>query len=110
MSETDRPASHDVGRRIIREAMPAERERHTLIRAAVEDERPEIIAWARRETAHAEGDVAVGLVLGPEESPVLDAIDAYAASHNLPGRSAVVREALARLLDIRLDSGPKRSA
>jgi len=110
MSETDRPGLHAFGKRIIREAMPAERERHALLRAAVEDERPEIAAWARRETAHTEGDVAVGLILGPEESPVLDAIDAYAASHNLPGRSAVVREALARLLDIRLDSGPKRSA
>ena len=110
MSEPNRPAPHDVGRHIIREAMPAERERHALLRAAVEHERPEIVAWARRETAHAEGNVAVGLVLSPEEAPVLDAIDAYAASHNLPGRSAVVREALARLLDIRLDSGPKRSA
>lgn len=68
MSETDRPASHDVGRRIMREAMPAERERGALLRAAVEHERPEIVAWARREMAHAEGNVAVGLVLSPEEA------------------------------------------
>jgi len=41
------------------------------------------------------------------EAPVLEAIDAYAVRHDLPGRSAVVREALARLLDMPVAIPPK---
>ena len=110
MSGSDRPEQHAPGKRIFREATPAERERHAAVRAAVETERSEIIAWAREEFARVGGDLAVGTMLTPEEIPILAAIDAYAASHNLPNRSAVVREALARLLDIQLDVEPKRSA
>ncbi|MFM7520039.1 MAG: hypothetical protein ACKO9B_06170 [Planctomycetota bacterium] len=40
-----------------------------------------------------------------DEREVLDAIDAYASGHALPGRAAVVREALARLLG--LDIAPE---
>ncbi len=50
---------------------------------------------------------AVGAVFTAAEAPVLEAIDAYAASHDLPGRSAVVREALARLLDMPVAIPPK---
>jgi hypothetical protein len=109
MSDTERPEPRGRGTRIIREATPAERERHAAVRAAVETERQEIAAWARQAAARS-GEVAVGAVFSPAETPVLDAIDAYAASHNLPGRSAVVREALSRLLDLQLDAEPKRSA
>ena len=120
MSDTNRPEQrapeqhaleqHAMGRRIVREATPAERERHAAIRAAVEAERQEIVAWAREEHARAGGQTAVGTVFTSDETPVLDAIDAYAASHNLSGRSAVVREALSKLLDIRVEVEPKRSA
>ena len=120
MSDTDRPEQraleqhaleqHLLGKRIVREATPAERERHAAIRATVEGELPEIVAWAREQSARFGGQTAVGTVFTSDEIPVLDAIDAYAASHNLPGRSAVVREALARLLDIRVEIEPKRSA
>jgi len=109
MSDAKRPEPRGRGTRIVRDATPAERERHAAVRAAVETERQEIAAWAR-EAAARSGEVAVGAVFSPAETPVLDAIDAYAASHNLPGRSAVVREALSKLLDIRLEVEPKRSA
>lgn len=110
MSDSDRPEQRDLGKRIFRDATPAERERHAAIRAAVEAERPEIDAWAREESDRIGGQVAVGTMFTSDEIPVLDAIDAYAASHNLPGRSAVVRAALSRLLDIQVDVEPKRSA
>lgn len=41
------------------------------------------------------------------EAPVLEAIDTYAVRHDLPGRSAVVRDALARLLDMPVAIPPK---
>lgn len=106
MSDVGRPEHRSLGKRIIREATPAERQRHAEVRAAVEAEREDIVAWARE----AGGQLAVGTVFTTDEIPVLEAIDAYAASHNLPGRSAVVREALSRLLDIHVDVDPKRSA
>jgi hypothetical protein len=46
--------------------------------------------------------VAVGTVLTGEETRFAEATDDYAAKHSLEGRSAVVREALARLLGIDL--------
>ena len=110
MSGSDQPERHAPGKRILREATPAERERHATVRAAIETERPGIIAWAREESAQVGGQTAVGTMLTPEEIPILDAIDAYAASHNLPSRSAVVREALSRLLDVHLDVEPRHSA
>jgi len=39
-------------------------------------------------------------VFSDDEKLVIEAIDAYAASHSLPNRSAVIREALAHLLNI----------
>jgi hypothetical protein len=106
MSDVGRPEHRAFGKRIMRAATPAERESHAALRAAVEAEREEIVAWARE----AGGQVAVGTLFTTDEIPVLEAIDAYAASHNLPGRSAVVREALSRLLDIQVNVEPKRSA
>lgn len=106
MSDVGRPEHRVFGKRIIREATPVERQRYAEVRAAVEAERDDIVAWARE----AGGQVAVGTVFTTDEIPVLEAIDAYAASHNLSGRSAVVREALSRLLDIQVDVEPKRSA
>jgi hypothetical protein len=46
--------------------------------------------------------VAVGTVLTGEEVKILEAVDNYAAQHSLPGRSAVIREALARLLGVEI--------
>jgi hypothetical protein len=110
MSDENWPEQRAFGKRIVREATPEERERHAAIRAAVAAERSEIDAWARSESARIGGQVAVGTVFTTQETPVLEAIDAYAVSHNLPGRSAVVREALSRLLEIQVDVEPKRSA
>jgi hypothetical protein len=110
MSDTNRPKQHALGKRIVREATPEERHRHAMDRVAIEAERPEIVAWAREEHARAGGRVPVGTVFTTDETRVLEAIDAYAASHNLPSRSAVVREALSKLLDIRVEVEPKRSA
>jgi len=47
-------------------------------------------------------------VFAADEQPVLDAIDAYAAGHALPGRAAVVREALSRLLGLDIAAEPPR--
>ena len=110
MSDTNQPEQHALGKRIVREATPEERERHAGNRAAIEAERPEIAAWAREEHARAGGRVPVGTVFTTDETRVLEAIDAYAASHNLPSRSAVVRQALSKLLDIRVEVEPKQSA
>ena len=46
--------------------------------------------------------MAVGTVFTSEEAGILEAIDTYAAKHSLPGRGAVVREALAHLLGIEM--------
>ncbi len=110
MSDTDQPEQHALGTRIVREATPEERDRHAGVRAAIEAERPEIVAWAREEHSRTGGRVSVGTEFTTDETRVLEAIDAYAASHNLPSRSAVVREALSKLLDIRVEVEPKRSA
>ncbi len=106
MTDVSRPEHRSLGRRIVREATPAEHKSHEAIRAAIDAERPEIVAWAR----DAAGQMAVGTVFTADEIPVLEAIDAYAATHNLSSRSAVVREALSRLLDMQVDVEPKRSA
>lgn len=106
MSHMSRPEHRSLGKRIIREATTAEGESHAAMRAAVEAEREGIVAWARE----ASGQVAVGTGFTTDEIPVLEAIDAYAASYNLSGRSAVVREALSQLLAIHVDVEPKRSA
>jgi hypothetical protein len=53
-------------------------------------------------SAQHEDRVAVGTVFTSEEAGILEAIDRYAATHSLPGRGAVVREALAHLLGIEM--------
>lgn len=107
MSDENRPEQRSVGKRIIRAASAAEQNRHAEVRAAVAAERDEIAAWARSVAASPASQVAVGAVFTAAEAPVLEAIDAYAASHDLPGRSAVVREALAQLLDMPVAIPPK---
>src|SRR5262245_16225068 len=94
--------SHEIRKRIVREATPEEQERHRLIREQVEQELPELRQWARAAAARHQDHVAVGTVLTGEETKVAEAIDDYAAKHSLAGRSAVVREALAQLLGIEL--------
>jgi hypothetical protein len=94
--------SHEIHKRILREATPEEKERHRLVREQVEQELPELNQWARDAAARHQDRVAVGTVLIGEETKVAQAIDTYAAQHSLAGRSAVVREALAQLLGIEL--------
>src|SRR5262245_13451657 len=92
---------NEIRQRIVRDATPEEKERHQAIRDQIEGELPELNEWARAAAARQRERVAVGTVFTNEEAPVLEAIDEYATKHSLPGRGAVVREALAQLL--RLD-------
>ena len=94
--------THEIRKRIVREATPEEKDRHRVIRDQVEQELPELKQWARDAAARHQDRVAVGTVLTGEETKVAEAIDTYAAEHSLPGRSAVVREALARLLGVEI--------
>jgi hypothetical protein len=94
--------THENHNRIIREATPEEKERHRVIREQVKQDLPELRAWARAAAVRHRERVAVGTVLNGDETKLIEAIDDYAAKHSLPGRSAVVREALSRLLGIEL--------
>jgi hypothetical protein len=94
--------THEIRKRIVREATPEEKERHQKIRDEIERELPELKAWARAAAARHPEQVPVGTVLTAEEANVLEAIDKYAADHSLAGRNAVVREALATLLGVDL--------
>jgi hypothetical protein len=94
--------TNEIRRRIVREVTPEEQERHRAIREEIERELPELKQWARETAARHRERVAVGTVFTSEEAPVLEAIDDYAARHSLPGRGAVVREALAHLLGLEI--------
>lgn len=87
-------------RRIIRPATPEEKERHQKIRQQVESELPELKKWAKEAAVRQKDRVPVGTVFEADEAKVVQAIDDYAAKHDLQGRSAVVREALGQLLGI----------
>ena len=43
------------------------------------------------------------MVVAPEETQLLDAVDQYAAKHDLPNRGAVLRVALSKLLKFKLE-------
>jgi hypothetical protein len=94
--------THEIRDRIMREATPEERERHRAIRESIEQELPELTRWAREAAARHQERVAVGTVFTNQEARVLEAIDNYAAAHSLTSRSAVVREAPAHLLGIKI--------
>jgi hypothetical protein len=94
--------TNEIHQRIVREATPEEKDRHRAIREEIEQELPELKQWARETAARHRERVAVGTVFTSEETPVLEAIDDYAAKHSLPGRGAVVREALAQLLGLEI--------
>jgi hypothetical protein len=100
------PNQRQSGRRIVHQATAEERTRHAEIRRQIEQELPELSAWARQVAASESGQTAVGAVFTAEERPVIDAIDAYASGHSLPGRAAVVREALGRLLGLSISPEP----
>src|SRR5262245_38273849 len=87
-------------KRIQRSATPEEKERHQQFRQAIEAELPELKQWARAAAARHPERIAVGTVFTADEAAVVKAIDEYAANNSLQNRSAVVREALARLLAI----------
>ena len=99
MKRVDSPA-RDMGQRIVRPATAEEVRRHTQVRRGIEEELSEIKEWARQAAGQVQSRVPVGTVFSANEKPVVDSIDAYAASHSLPSRSAVIREALARLLNM----------
>jgi hypothetical protein len=94
--------THEIRKRIVREATTDEKERHRAIRERVEQELPGLRQWARAAAARQQDRIVVGTVLTGEEVKVLEAVDNYAAQHALPGRSAVVREALAQLLGVEI--------
>jgi len=94
--------SQEVPKRILREATPEEKERHRVVRQQVEQELPELERWARVAAARRQERMAIGTVLSGEEADVVAAIDDYAAKHSLADRSAVVREALSKLLGVEL--------
>lgn len=100
------PEQHSSGRRIAHQATTEEQARHAEIRQQIEEELPELSAWARQVAAVESGQIVVGAVFTAEERPVIDAIDAYASGHSLPGRAAVVREALGRLLGLSISPQP----
>jgi len=89
-----------MGRRIVRPATAEELQRHDHVRRGIEQELAEIKARARQGAAQCRSRVAVGTVFSADERTVVEAIDAYATSHSLPSRSAVIREALGRLLNM----------
>ena len=62
MSDENRPEQHAIGKRIIRTATAAERNRHADVRTAMAVERDEIAAWARSVAAGSASQVAVGAV------------------------------------------------
>jgi hypothetical protein len=94
--------THEIRRRIHREATPEEKERHRTIREEIQLELPELKQWARETAARHQERVAVGTVFTDQETDVLEAIDHYARKHSLTGRGAVVREALAHLLGMEI--------
>jgi hypothetical protein len=93
---------HEIRNRIIREATPEEKERHRVIRDEIEQELPALKDWARAVAARHPDRITVGTVFTADETDVVQAIDNYAASHSLASRSAVVREALSRLLGLEI--------
>jgi len=98
---------HEIRNRILRPATPEEAERHQRVREQVEQELPELTRWAREAAERHRDRIAVGTVFPADEADVVAAIDGYAAKHALPGRGAVMREALARLLRIEVRQAPK---
>ena len=97
--------THQVRQRIVRPATPEEKERHQTIRQEIEADLPELKQWAKTAAAQHQNRVAVGTVFTAEEAEIVQAIDAYAASHSLQNRGAVVRDALAHLLRIEVSRG-----
>ena len=100
MTKRVTPRVREMGRRIVRPATAEELQRHDEVRRGIEQELAEIKDRARQGAAQCRSRVAVGTVFSADEKTVVEAIDAYATSHSLPSRSAVIREALGRLLNM----------
>jgi hypothetical protein len=98
----DNLMTHQIRNRIIRNATAEEKERHGMIRAEIEQELPVLKEWARAAANRHPDRIPVGTVFSAEETEVVQAIDSYAAAHSLAGRSAVVREALSKLLGVQI--------
>ena len=109
MSDRGDATGHEIGKRIVRSATAEEATRHADVRRRIAEELPEIKGWAREAAEQCRSRVAVGTVFSAEEKTVVEAIDAYAASHSLPNRSAVIREALARLLNMSIPAETEKA-
>lgn len=95
---------HEVRERIVRPATPEEKLRHEEIRKQIEEEKSELQEWSRTAALMQKDQVAIGTVFTAAETSVVEAIDDYAVKHAMTNRSAVVREALAKLLEIEIAS------
>jgi ribosome recycling factor len=98
----DATVTHEIRKRIVRDATAEEKERHRAIRQEIKEELPELKRWAKDSAARHQERVVVGTVFTDQEAAVLEAIDDYATKHALSSRGAVVREALAHLLGIEM--------
>ena len=92
----------EIGKHTIRDATPEEMERRRVIRQEIQNELPELKQWAQQTAARHRERIAVGTVFTDQKASVVEAIDDHAATHSLPSRGAVVREALARLLGTKI--------
>ena len=90
-----------MSRQVIRDATTEEKERHGGIRAEIEQELLALKEWARATARHPD-HIPVGTVFSAEETDLVEAIDSYAAKHSLASRSAVVLEALSKLLGVKI--------
>jgi hypothetical protein len=101
---------HETAAKKLAKVSPAKlrelRARAKTVRQQVAHDHEQIAAEACAAVADA---VASGrltkltLLLRPDEKPILDALDRYAAEHGLKSRNQVLRAALAHLLNIELD-------
>jgi hypothetical protein len=82
------------------------RNKSKIIREQVAKDREQIAAEAREAVADAVARGALTkltVLLRPDEKPILDALDRYAAEHGLRSRNQVLRAALGHLLNIEMN-------
>src|SRR5437762_615994 len=95
-------------RSVHRSFTAAERKRFQKAAAEEESLMPERkhaakIELAERVLRETKAKQRIDTVFSPDETYVVDAVDAYAEEHGLASRGAVVRIALAKLLKIEID-------
>lgn len=95
-------------RSVHRAFTPAEKERFQKAAAEEEALMPQRkhdakIELAERVMRETKSKQRIDTVFSPDETYVVDAVDAYAEEHGLSSRGAVVRIALAKLLKVEID-------